>query len=64
MIDPSFARNMIKDIDAVENAVSYAWNNGFVEGSNNKLKLVKRVMFGRCSCRLLEAKLLLKGWHY
>ena len=60
----SFASNLRKDIDAVENAVSYAWNNGFVEGSNNKLKLVKRAMYGRCSRRLLEAKLLLGGSVY
>ena len=55
----SFACNLQNDIDAIENAVSYVWSNGFVEGTNNKLKLVKRSMFGRCSRRLLEAKMLL-----
>lgn len=41
-----------------QSAVSYEWNNGFVEGTNNRVKMVKRTMFGRCSRRLLEAKML------
>lgn len=55
----AFAKAMLNDIEAIENAVSYDWSNGFVEGTNNKLKLIKRSMFGRCSRKLLEAKLLL-----
>ncbi len=44
------------DIDAVKNSINY--NNGLAEGSVNKLKLVKRVMYGRNSFHLLKAKLL------
>ena len=53
----SFA-NGEKDISAVENAVASDLSNGFVEGTNSKLKMVKRTMYGRCSRQLLEAKLM------
>ena len=54
----SFANGLEKDIYAVENAVASNLSNGFVEGTNSKLKMVKRTMYGRCSKQLLEAKLM------
>ena len=54
----SFAHGLEKDISAVENAVASDLSNGFVEGTNSKLKMVKRTMYGRCSKQLLEAKLM------
>ncbi len=54
----SFAVNLEKDISAVENAVASDYSNGFIEGTNNKIKTVKRSMYGRCSARLLKAKLM------
>lgn len=53
----SFANGLSRDIDAVENAVAYDYSNGFVEGTNSRLKMIKRTMYGRCDKRLLEAKL-------
>ena len=55
-----FARSMEKDLEAIKNAVSSPLSNGFVEGMNNKLKMLKRTMYGRCGCRLLAAKLMLR----
>jgi hypothetical protein len=55
----SFARGLNRDIEAVENAVAYGFSNGFVEGTNNKLKMIKRTMFGRCRTSLLSAKMML-----
>lgn len=55
-----FAESMEKDLEAIENAVSSPLSNGFVEGTNSKLKMVKRTMYGRCGCRLLAAKLMVK----
>ena len=46
-----------RDIDAVENAVAYNFSNGFVEGTNSRLKMIKRSMYGRCGKQLLAAKL-------
>lgn len=58
----SFADGLRRDIDAVENAVAYDYSNGFVEGTNSRLKMIKRTMYGRCGKRLLEAKLRYMGY--
>lgn len=36
----------------------YDYNNGIAEGSVNKLKVIKRIMYGRCSFDLLRSKIL------
>lgn len=54
----SFAKGLEKDIAAVENAVSSSKSNGFVEGTNSRLKMIKRTMYGRCGKQLLSAKLM------
>ena len=51
-----FAEGLKRDIDAVENAVAYDYSNGVVEGTNSRLKMIKRTMYERCRKRLLEAK--------
>lgn len=53
-----FVKGLEKDLSAVENAVASDLSNGFVEGTNNKLKMVKRIMYGRCSKELLAAKMM------
>lgn len=53
-----FIKGIIRDFDAVDLAVSSNLSNGFVEGINNKIKLIKRVMSGRCSLPLLKAKII------
>lgn len=53
-----FAKGLEKDMEAVENAVSSNLSNGFVEGTISKLKMVKRVMYGRCRRTLLAAKMM------
>lgn len=57
----SFAKGLEKDIDAVENAVASPLSNGFVEGTNSKVKTIKKSMYGRCGKLLLSAKLMYKG---
>lgn len=54
------AKSFEKDIDAILNAVSSRLSNGFVEGTNSKLKMIKRTMYGRCGSKLLAAKLMLR----
>ena len=53
-----FANGLEKDIEAVENSVASELSNGFVEGTNSKLKMVKRTMYGRCYKTLLAARLM------
>ena len=38
------ARSFEDDIDAILNAISSRLSNGFVEGTNNKLKMVKETL--------------------
>ena len=54
----SFANGLLKDIEAIENAVSSTFSNGYVEGNNNRLKMIKRIMYGRAGLPLLKAKIL------
>lgn len=52
------------DIEAVKNGIDQKYNNGLAEGSVNKIKLTKRIMYGRNSFQLLRAKLLLNEFYY
>ena len=54
----SFATGLINDYDAVKNSVVSDLSNGFVEGNNNKVKLIKRSMYGRAGLKLLRAKII------
>ena len=54
-----FAKRLSLDYDAVRAAVTLAWSNGQVEGQINRLKTLKRQMYGRASFDLLERRFLL-----
>lgn len=55
----SFAAGLKNDIGAVRNTILYEHvSNGIVEGFNNKIKAIKRNMFGRASPRLLAIKII------
>lgn len=54
----SFANGIRMDLKAVQNAISMDASNGIVEGYVNKLKAVKRVMYGRASLELLKRKMV------
>lgn len=56
-----FLFGLEKDLSAVQNAVASPLVNGFVEGTNSKLKMIKRTMYGRCGRELLAAKLILSS---
>ena len=57
-----YAESMQKDIDPVTNAAIEEYSNGFVEGTNNKLKVIKRVGYGRCKLPLLRSKIVLPAF--
>ena len=58
----TFISSLELDIEAAKNSITYKdLSNGPTEGKNCKMKMVKRIMFGRCSPRLLRAKLLQLG---
>ena len=55
----SFINGINADANAFYNSLKYKYSNGLLEGCVNKLKAVKRSMYGRASYALLRAKLLL-----
>jgi len=55
----SFARGLTHDYDAVVNGLTLPWNSGVVEGTVNKIKMIKRQMYGRAGFPLLRKRVLL-----
>lgn len=53
-----FAASLKTDYFAVKAALTYSWSNGQVEGQVNRLKLIKRQMYGRASFGLLRKRVL------
>lgn len=53
-----FVKGIRQDYAAVLAALEFSWSNGQVEGQVNRLKLLKRQMYGRASFELLRARVL------
>jgi len=53
----NFATSLARDKDAVSAALTTSWSSGPVEGHVNRLKLIKREMFGRGKLDLLKKRL-------
>ena len=49
----TYVNGIRQDIIAVKNGISMQYNNGLAEGSVNKIKVIKRIMYGRNSFELL-----------
>jgi transposase len=54
----SFARGIHQDKPAVLAGLTLPWSNGPTEGHVNRLKLLKRSMYGRAKLPLLRARVL------
>ena len=56
-----FATGLRADYEAVKAGLTLPWSNGPVEGQINRLKMLKRQMFGRANIDLLRRRFLLAG---
>ena len=54
----SFANGIRRDLAAVRNALRLSWSNGQTEGQINRLKFIKRQMYGRAKLDLLRKRVL------
>lgn len=54
----SFANGITEDLQAVRAALQCEWSNGQTEGQVNRLKMIKRMMYGRGKLDLLKARVL------
>lgn len=52
----TFCNGLKRDIAPVKNAISHPESSGFVEGNNNKFKVLKRIVYGRSGLVNLEKK--------
>ena len=57
----SFARGIDRDWPEVSAAIEHAYSNGRTEGHVNRLKLIKRKMYGRANFDLLRIRVLASG---
>lgn len=55
----TFAAGLRRDYTEVKAALELPWSNGQTEGQVNKLKLIKRQMYGRANFDLLRQRVLL-----
>jgi len=53
-----FGRTLRRDLRAVELAMTAPWSNGPLEGQINRLKMIKRQMYGRAGFELLKTRVL------
>lgn len=53
-----FAASLRSDLPAVRAAFTLPWSNGQTEGHVNRLKFLKRQMYGRASVELLRLRVL------
>jgi transposase len=55
----SYANGLKRDYDAVRNGLTLPHSSGAVEGQVNRIKMLKRQMFGRAKLDLLRTRVLL-----
>jgi transposase len=53
-----FAAMLRRDLGAIDAALTHEWSNGQAEGQVNRLKSLKRAMFGRARFDLLRRRVL------
>ncbi|GGN64941.1 hypothetical protein GCM10011579_034920 [Streptomyces albiflavescens] len=54
------ARGLTCDLEAVAAGLTLPWNSGGTEGAVNRMKRVKRQLYGRVGCELLRKMILLQ----
>jgi transposase len=55
----SFITGLRRDQDAVTAGLTLPWSSGVVEGHINRIKMLKRQMYGRANPDLLRRRILL-----
>jgi transposase len=57
-----FVKGIRRDFDAVKEAFRSEWSNGQTEGQVNRLKTIKRTMYGKAKFDLLRLRVLTPNW--
>lgn len=56
----TFANGLRKDLDAVTAGLTLTWSSGPVEGAINRIKMIKRQMYGRANLDLLRKRIIVR----
>ena len=54
----NFSKSLRDEYSFIRSALEHEWSNGQTEGQVNRLKFIKRQMYGRASFELLRQKVL------
>ncbi|MFE9446647.1 transposase [Streptomyces sp. NPDC006602] len=55
-----FALHLLRDLDAVKAGLTLDWSSGSIEGAVNRIKKIKRQLYGRAGFELLRKMILLQ----
>ncbi|MET9792716.1 transposase [Streptomyces canus] len=55
---PGFAPHLLRDLDAVTAGLTLHWSSGSIEGALNRIRKIKRQLYGRAGFALLRTILL------
>ncbi|WP_331446531.1 ISL3 family transposase [Streptomyces xanthochromogenes] len=55
-----FALHLLRDLDAVTAGLTLDWSSGSIEGAVNRIKMIKRQLYGRAGFELLRKMILLQ----
>ncbi|MFD4833305.1 ISL3 family transposase [Streptomyces uncialis] len=55
-----FALHMLRDLDAITAGLTLDWSSGSIEGAVNRIKKIKRQLYGRAGFELLRKMILLQ----
>lgn len=55
-----FALDLVRDLDAVTAGLTLDWSSGSIEGAVNRIKKIKRQLYGRAGFELLRKMILLQ----
>jgi transposase len=55
-----FALHLLRDFDAVTAGLTLDWSSGSIEGAVNRIKKIKRQLYGRAGFELLRKMILLQ----
>ncbi|GAB3949358.1 hypothetical protein GCM10028832_01450 [Streptomyces sparsus] len=55
-----FAHHLLRDLDAVTTGLTLEWSSGSIEGAVNRIKKIKRQLYGRAGFELLRKMTLLQ----
>ncbi|MFF3584725.1 transposase [Streptomyces mirabilis] len=56
----NFAHHLLRDLDAVTAGLTLHWSSGGTEGAVNRIKKIKRQLYGRAESELLRKMILLQ----